>query len=183
MTKTKLFFDVDGVFNALPWKHTDLVGETGWQTWEKVKVNGFTITYSPELVAAVNTIAARDDVEVHWLTTWCDKAASMIAPALGINGVDWPVIGTDADVDHKSLHRWWKFDLLRTELFEDESPVVWVDDDMLSAAAQVFNLYSWSNERADLLQICPDIELGITRAHIEEIVKFLDDVHADSSVV
>jgi hypothetical protein len=179
---TIIYFDVDGVFNALPWKDTDLVEETGWETWERVKVNGYWITYSPELVAAVNEIAARPDTDVRWLTTWCDDAPKLLAPALGIEGTEWPVLGTKADVDHQN-YQWWKFTLIREALLNNPEPVVWVDDDMLAAARTTHGMFAWSEAQPQLLQICPWIGAGVTKRHIEEIVKFLDDVHAETSVV
>jgi len=86
--KTTIYLDVDGVLNAVSKKSPTLTA-TGWGEWKTAPVNGWPILWAPELITALNELAAREDVTFKWLTTWTDDAAKVLSPAIGIEGQEW----------------------------------------------------------------------------------------------
>lgn len=168
-SKKNIYLDVDGVINAVSKKPP--VQNTGWDgEWRVEKVDGYNITFSVELVERLNALAARDDVQIHWLTTWCDRAASMISPATGLNGKDWPVI--DAKREEMGYYNgWWKLARLRQyrKLHGLYGPSYWLDDDLIFCQPAVEFV---REERDTLRSISPVMHHGLTRKHIEEIESF-----------
>lgn len=175
---THLFLDVDGVFNAFGnqyFKDKDL-----WGDLTTVNVNRFPITFSATLVARINALAERDDVEVYWLTTWAEDAANDLSPALGINGKEWPVAGRPPFREKDGV--WWKLTAIRGYV-EDVIPagdqVVWVDDDFIvDTEAKEW----WQESLAagqKMLCISPQTHLGITPDEMEKIETFVETGSAD----
>jgi hypothetical protein len=172
---TDIFIDVDGVINAFPRKAD--VASWGWRAEvRRRRVNGYMITYSPELIERLNAIAARPDVRMHWLTTWCSDAAEKLAPAIGLDAEDWTVVGEDTffgpDFDGHQVANgvWWKFKVLRT--LKDRSPrTVWLDDHLKGARSALF----WALHEG-ILAIAPNENTGLTLENIEAVEAYLDEV-------
>lgn len=168
--KTKILFDVDGVFNALPYPSTDLELQTGWSNESFVvnEIMGYMITTSSELVDRVNAIAALPNVEPMWLTTWCQDAPEQLAPKIGLNAQDWPVLGTKSDVLGRSF-MWWKFDEVKKLAERWDGPIIWIDDDM----SYYYNQFSgWHAKRRELVTtqlICPETFRGLTLNEWESV--------------
>ena len=151
---TDIYLDVDGVLNAV------CVGEPhgwGWQCRSRVEqVNGFPIRWSETLVGRLTALAARDDVRVRWLTTWCSDAPRQLAPALGIAGGEtWDVIGAEV-MDAPGMGGWWKWRALR-DLTDRSERFVWLDDDLDYEP----DALAWATEQG-ALAIAPQIYRGIS---------------------
>lgn len=165
--KARIYLDVDGVINAC---NRSGLPEWGWKSGEKVRVNGYGITYSPDFVSLLNRVAARRGVGVYWLTTWCYDAASKLAPALGINGTEWPVVG------HHHWSRsvglpWWKHLAIVEHTEGFDGPVLWIDDDHGVDPAAV----AWLRGQPQVQTIAPKTLIGVTRDQGQAIERFVDE--------
>lgn len=178
---TRIYLDVDGVLNAVTRQTPE---GTGWEMWEKVGVNGYTITYAPELVAALNEIAERDDVEIVWLTTWQGNAASMISPAIGLDGQQWRVVDNPDTDPHgfatqQNYGYWWKVNVFQDDLFnrvERDTPlpekIIWIDDD-LSMFGQAVRWFDALETKT--LGISPFTVQGLTQHDVCAIIDFINE--------
>jgi len=171
MPETTIYFDVDGVFNACS-VEAPSEDETGWTTWNRKKINGYWIMWSPELVDEVNRLTALPGVTAKWLTTWAELAPEMIAPELEIIGANtWDVVASRKQVRYY-MNDWWKFKPLQADVEATQADrFVWVDDDLFYNRTLVYPFLDSHGDR--VLAISPKIEFGITRAHIEDIEKFI----------
>lgn len=171
--KARIYIDVDGVINACS---SGDFPAWGWETGDKVRVNGYRITYSPSFVALLNRIAARRGVGIYWLTTWCYDAAQKLAPAIGLAGLEWPVVG------HHHWSRaiglpWWKHLAIVEHLeISDpfDGPVLWIDDDHGVDPATV----AWLRGQSRVQTIAPKTLVGVTRDQGQEIERFVDEALA-----
>lgn len=185
MTAT-VYFDVDGVFNAMPRKSTRLT-DSGWSedSWESRVINDYLITWSSELVDEVNKLSRLENVEVKWLTTWCHEAPAYIAPELDIEtGADWPVLGDRANVyeygpasfryTSGGYGYWWKAPQIIADVDRTEPDrVVWVDDHLPLFYKDNVASWAWSMGDERLLTVAPVPELGISRAEMDSIFEFV----------
>jgi hypothetical protein len=170
--KTTIYLDVDGVLNAVS-KRTPSLKISGWDNWESKPVNGWPILFSPDMVAALNELAAHPDVTFKWLTTWEDDAAKIMSPAIGINGQDWDVLHGD---QHGWRGRdWWKLQAVRDDAeATDGHRFVWIDDD-ISAELEAI---TWVQGRDDVLAVSPSTMQGLTRDDVKQIKHFAGVVEA-----
>lgn len=159
--KVRLLLDVDGVLNAV----TDSPGKF-WSDWQVDEVYGFNITWSPSVIAFVQTLHERG-VEIHWLTTWGEKANEYLCDVLGLP--NFPVAGESLDYIEAG---WWKLPLAQ-ELYErDLVPFVWIDDDL----SYDIPTRQWLDTlpHGSSLAICPGTIEGIHPRHIEKITAFVE---------
>ncbi|MGH3475327.1 MAG: HAD domain-containing protein [Nocardioidaceae bacterium] len=171
--KARIYIDVDGVINAC---QRPGFPDWGWESGEHVRVNGYGITYSPDFVALLNRVAAREGVGVYWLTTWCYDAAQKLAPALGLDGQEWPVVG------HHHWSRaiglpWWKHLAIVEHLeISDpfDGPVLWIDDDHGVDPGAV----AWLKGQPHVQTLAPKTLVGVTRDQAQEIERFVDEALA-----
>ena len=171
---TTIYLDVDGVLNAVSKRHPSL-SATGWDKWETAPVNGWPILWSPELIAELNELAARDDVTFKWLTTWTDDAAKVLSPAIGIKGQEWEVLHGDQHA-WGGRRGWWKLEAIRADV-EATNPdlFIWIDDD-LSMESEALE---WVGDSARRVAISPFMREGLTR---ENIATILELIGADEDV-
>ena len=159
-----VYLDVDGVLNAVS---LATPASWGWGESECVRVNGGQIRYSPLLVQRFNALAARPDVQVHWLTTWLDLAPKMLAGAIGLAGESWPVLG---EREYQRLDgTWWKLPAASDHfLARRDDRAVWIDDDLLydGGARRWAEPYVASGA---LLLVAPETRCGLTRAQFDAI--------------
>jgi hypothetical protein len=188
MTTRRIYLDVDGVLNAVRARFPSET-ESGWSedSWRLQEINGFPIRWSTELVDELNTLVA-DGAEIRWLTTWCELAGEMIAPALGLKGgEDWLLtdgVTTDlrmmADFGRRG---WWKLDAFErdaADLVENGGKAVWLDDDH---AHERINSYDGLRSRlvedlgrgGQLLLFAPFTDTGLTRKDLESIRAFFEE--------
>lgn len=165
--KARIYLDVDGVINALARRQPEWV----WGPREAKCVNGYPITWSPNLVAALNGVAKTPGIGVYWLTTWCHDAPQKLAPALGIDGTQWPVVGYEHWRRSTGLP-WWKHRAIVEHLHDFDGPVLWIDDDHGVDPACV----AWLAGQPQILAMAPNSSTGITRAEFDLIERFASEV-------
>jgi hypothetical protein len=162
--RARVYLDVDGVFNACSRR----VPEWGWETSERADVIGFPILFSPDFVALINRLAATPDVGFYWLTTWCDHAQKDLAPALGIDSADWPVVGYEHWRTSRGLP-WWKHLAIVEHLEDFDGPVLWVDDDHGVDPGCM----AWLSGQPQVQTLAPESYVGVTRSEAEIIGRFV----------
>lgn len=164
MGKPIWLLDVDGVLNAVI--KNNPTGPGMWTEWEKFKAsNGFTLTYSPQLIKRMNDLVVADKVEIVWLTTWFDQIDAL--PFTNWHGFR---VGNTKDEYHNRLE-WWKLPVAQ-RLWEPDRKMVWTDDD-INFDREARN---WAGRQENVLAICPKTIIGITPKQMDMIEEFLDDV-------
>ena len=166
-----IYLDLDGVINSLsrkpPRQNTQWFGD-----WEEKTIEGYRILWSSELVKELNSLAAREDVTIKFLTTWRELAPASFGPQVGLLGSEsWSYFGaTDSELE--DITHWWKLDRIRKDI-EDSKPekAVWLDDDILYDSSAM----NWIGESPSLLAISPVSTHGLRFKDISAIVSFLDD--------
>lgn len=163
MRRPLWLLDVDGVINAVCHSVPD--------GYERRVINGFKITWPVEIVARMKQLHETSAAEIRWLTTWCEDAANMIAPALGLP-LDCVVEGSD---DHKArLSGWWKsYAAKRLSDADPDRALIWTDDDLTDAERK--GEVDWLRERTGpTLAIAPDWRCGLTPKLMRRIESFID---------
>jgi hypothetical protein len=169
---TTIYLDVDGFINAIGRTHPEHK-HTGFSEYRNIMANSYQIAYAPELIAALNELAARDDVTIKWLTTWEHDAAKILSPLIGLNGENWEVLTGDL---HAWVGKdWWKYIAIRadTENLVDAN-VIWIDDD-LSLEREALN---WVNRFDNVHAFSPFAKHGLTA---EELTRIRALVEADAA--
>lgn len=147
-----LLLDFDGVINALS---GSVCGDKNvWREWETATLDGISILYSPVIVRAINAIS--EQVEVKWLTTWCEESALF----KGLGFKEFPFI--DAPRTVTTAH--WKLDSALT-VIGDFDTVVWCDDDPFVERAGV----DFATEF-----VRPMSETGLCKKHVRRICHTFD---------
>ena len=180
--------DVDGVINAVG-PPTD--ADVEWSTGSAIaNERRWPIRWSPQVVAEVRRLHESGVVEVAWLTTWGDEANDSLGDILGLPQLR--VAGTRprpgelpasplpagaathaaatgaAGADHET-GRWWKLDVVRTQLAaEPKRRLVWTDDDLVWEPDVVRGLRAF----ADCLLIAPDPTVGLTLDDLAAIERY-----------
>lgn len=171
---TRIYLDVDGVLNAV---HKNFP-TFGWENWDRVRVNGYVITYSPDMVAALNEIADIDGVEFVWLTTWQENAKTLIAPAIKLNGQEWDVaLNPDMDAhgfaNHNIFGPWWKKNTLKNHVYNNPvDRIIWIDDDIAHAEGADDWFHAFDQ---DTLAIAPFTVAGLTPDDICAMIDFINE--------
>ena len=166
--KTNIYMDVDGVLNGVMAAPAD----GGWDrdTWRRFKAKGFYITFHTELIERLKAIEAREDVEIFWLTTWCDDAPALLSPEFGI-GADWEVLGSYLYEHQGVTLGWWKATNIEAHLRETKpNKFVWLDDDIQH---ELGFTPEWIQEVPGL-SIAPRLWVGLDKKQIKQIEIFLD---------
>ena len=167
-----IYLDVDGVLNAVS---PSTPRTWGWGESECVTVNGFPIRYSPMMVDRFNVLAARDDVTVWWLTTWEHDAASLLAPAIGLDGGTWDVLGAESHYSKELAGGWWKWHALVDHFLSHGRRAVWIDDD-LSYDREAQEWAARHVADGTLLTISPLTHRGLTLTEFDAIEAWIDGV-------
>jgi len=175
MSRIQIYHDVDGVYNTIPTATTQW--RWGWSpgSLRAQRINGYTITWSEQMINEMNDLCAFDNVESFWLTTWRDDAPAMIAPALGIDGADgWQVLHPlDDDDVFDARVRWWKLNAIQQHVEETQPDlVIWLDDDISLDE----HALSWIDGRSNVKAVVPAIETGLTRHDLERVAAWIDSV-------
>lgn len=158
---TRLFFDFDGVFNALSKGIpvvNDGLGDYKTEVLNPFGDRGYQITYRPAVVGWFNSLV-ESGYDVQWLTTW--REHTKMFSALGFEPAPW-IAWNDAPMN---MGRWGKFDTIQT-LGED---IIWVDDHHVWFNDQTDNHCATANIR----KITPNDRYGLTQHNISEIEDLL----------
>lgn len=161
--KARIYFDVDGVLNAV----TRKVPDWGWSQHRRTRIKGFPILWSPDLIDVLNGVAATPGLGIYWLTTWCHDAPGILAPALGLNGSGWPVVGYDHWRRSVGLP-WWKHRAIVEHLDGFAGDVLWIDDDHGVDSGAM----AWLAGQPQVLAMAPASGVGITRSEAATIQRF-----------
>lgn len=163
IVKPYLFLDVDGVLNCIGGRGED------WDDFEQYNMmpfgrGPFRLYLSKTMCAELAALP----VEIIWLTTWCEEAPVLIAPAVGFP--EYPVAGFGNDLSGRKVSKQGCLEIWLEE--NGLRPFIWVDDDAIPHYATAdFTELGWQ-----FLFIKPNQYEGLTKAHIEEIQKFLKNL-------
>jgi hypothetical protein len=150
VTRPIILLGVDGVLNAL---HPPFQAPDTWEDWQQAEIEGFTITYSPEMGRRLKALEA----DIHWLTTWEHMANKYIAPLLGFP--EFPVLEKE---DFDKTRSWWKSGAAEMLMLSNIGrPLIWVDDDI--SYGEIQNELEWCHAwEGPIITVCPDPRKGIT---------------------
>lgn len=191
MVNTRIYFDIDGVINAgdgkrLRGKTRDsqykyLESFTGWANWFNIKVDGFWITVSTDLIESISGLGSLDNVECVWLTSWQHSAAYSFSPSVRLpEGLTWRTLAGEmtstiwtAHGSHTFYDPTWKVNSIYEDLKGFEGRVVWVDDDLtlMRPSAKVVTLEESYGD--DLLFVKPIQQIGLTKPQMCGIIDFV----------
>lgn len=167
-----VYIDVDGVINSF----VESRKLAGWEgEWKLEVVSSYKIHWYSDLVDSLNKLATMEDVQVKWLTTWQDKAATELSPALGIEGQFWDVLYHDeSEGDHLfSRHNgWWKLKaIIRDVATHNPDKIIWIDDDF----KYELNAIEWAEHISDkILPVSPSTDIGMTKEDFSDIIEFIN---------
>ncbi len=156
MSERHLFLDFDGVINGL--STTSVRDE--WGDVVSARMQGFPISYAPELVRAIETMATAG-VTVTWLTTWCEHTADFpqfgFAPRPYLGAVDYGL-------------PWWKWPALQDHVasLPPDALIGWCDDDLAESAQFDPTIRDFIGQER-VLGISPHGWRGLTRKHIADL--------------
>lgn len=168
MSKTIVYLDVDGVINSFHKSQT-----IGWEgEWKWASVNGYIIHWYTDLVESLNKLAQMENVEIKWLTTWQDKAAQDLSPALGIEGQYWDVLrASDQDDLFDLRNGWWKLhEIIKDVAIHKPDKVIWLDDDFRHDLSAI----EWAEHVGNVLPISPFTDWGMTKEDFNDIIEFIN---------
>lgn len=182
--KPKLFLDIDGVINVLPKSEGNLNKRPHlrvWGEWKTFVMDGYMITYSPELITHLNRISQKADMV--WLTTWNEEASRDFAPAVGLNifpfvapeGRDDAWYSGALSFNWLPENRWWKLNAVLEHLHSEDVPFIWVDDYLRSHTKQLLKRKMKVSGKSGLMLI-PFQNIGMTPEHINQIDEFIDGI-------
>jgi len=148
--------DVDGVVNALD------PGQHAWPDFTTFRARGFTIRYSPSLLARVAALHAQGRVEVRWLTTWWETANQHLGEAFGLP----ELVVANTEQEFSARGQWWKLPVAQRLRAETGRRLVWTDDDL----THVDDAVDWVRAQGDeVLAISPNTYVGLTPADLDTI--------------
>lgn len=79
MARTTIYLDIDGVVNLMVAGHPELAG---WTRQEQADTGFVDVVFHPGVIAGLNALAAREDTEIVFASTWRSKAVSLEATGL-----------------------------------------------------------------------------------------------------
>jgi hypothetical protein len=158
-----ILLDIDGVLNPCPFSTER---SKDWVFDPEFVAKCFQINASCEMARALLDL----NHPIEWLTTWCmydDSANQHIGPCIRMprlknNRTPYPDEG------------WWKLAVYNLKRLQFDGPIVWIDDDLAGAGLPV----EYGKTAVDpldpaTLYVCPETDVGLTKAHIEAIAFFL----------
>jgi len=125
--RTRLYLDFDGCVNA-PLAAQAWASRAARMTrlWDLGAVRlELTLAWSPALVAALDIVIAEYDLELVWLTSWCEnRAIEQVVPFLG--GLAGGVVEPWSGAGTEPVGQWKRRVVGRSAA--DGVPFIWVDD-------------------------------------------------------
>lgn len=159
--------DVDGVLNAVvadvPHLYERLRADAAGRGWN--------ITYDPAIIKRIADLHVSGRVEVRWLTTWCQDAATSLAPALGLP--PFVVEGVPEFYRRHGIDRWWKSPAAKAlSDAEPERALIWTDDD-LDYSERVGDVPWLAQRTGPTLALAPNPRTGLTADNLDRIEAFI----------
>lgn len=181
---TRIYVDVDGVLNALhPYGHTpaQIAEASGWEEWRSERIMGYIITWSVELIKELNNLAAREDIEFVWLTTWRGEACSKLSPILELDGQQWRFLTDGGEATGRLWGvpggAWWKLAEIRKDVRHDPvDHIIWIDDDLPLHP----DALQWASERG-VVTVAPSKNYGLTRTELDGILDIVKVVESETA--
>jgi uncharacterized protein YegL len=169
-----LFLDVDGVLNVFEKDlgcDAEMFDDFRQHDVDFDVVAGYHRSVAVCLSPAMGARIARLAVDIHWVTTWEDRANSAIAPLCGLPR-DLPLL-THGDNDEE----WdldWKFVEVRKLVEHDPRPFVWIDDDIDFLRDQAISPREWADSiSVPSLLIAPDTRTGLLPCQLDAVDEFV----------
>jgi hypothetical protein len=171
--KPIIVLDIDGVLNTFV-PVAERSADWKWDPeFRSDRDSGrFLLNLSTEMARALEKLG-----ELRWLTTWIyngDQANPNVGAHFGWNLPLLDIV-KDTTTPRVSIFErpdpWWKSNSIKKLCAEPGPPVVWIDDDIewfLRDGPQDLDPHH------RLFCVCPDADVGITRAHIEMIKNHLE---------
>lgn len=169
--KGRAYLDFDGVFNVDKSPFGDDV-----RTSYAVKVGrglteNFSIVYSPTAMTSVMDLLAKHNVEVVFVSSWCDNLHILrVMDKLGyfpnarvLHGV------TNASGKTRRDRNNWKYDAILADLKGDAVPFVWVDDEAVPVFKKAMRA---TLPDADKLLLAPLSWHGVTHGMLSDMDAF-----------
>ncbi len=174
------FLDVDGVLNV---EAVTPGGPAGWPSYRQTMVSTsrdpqVPFVWSPDLADCLNLLVARQQVQVHWLTSWDSDAPRCAAPAIGLR-VGQQVARDKTDDDERCRTDWWKLRILQSFASTCDFSI-WTDDYIDEAALAGG---SQALPSANVLAVCPDHTRGLLPEHLVLIIAAIADRRAWQTAV
>lgn len=168
------FCDVDGVINGVA--TLDKTHYKSFAEWKLVEVNGYTITYAPEVVDFLNNLG--DRINLKMLTTWKYDSMTKLAPAIGLRTdlevVDVPGSWSSIPMSISRENRWWKLNAILDHINSpDATDFIWADDDIGSYTRNYVKRMA-EFEGLESLIITPHTGVALTREHLNRIEAFVE---------
>lgn len=170
-----LCLDVDGPLNPCPFspeRSKDWIFEPEFVS---TKASGrYRLNLSRQMANAISDLGCR----IMWLTTWGRHAHANMG--LHFDWISHPVLAERPEPEYTGMYGWsavedfmWKPSAMQKLLSNPGQKVVWIDDDIEWFLSEVNKKGIVLDPHNRLLAICPESDIGITRAHIEQIKEFL----------
>lgn len=161
--------DVDGVVNALPRHERDLAH---FSRWERRRVAGYPLTVAGEVVDWLNRLAERGG-EFHWATTWTPNR-HLLDEAFGLPG-DAPIAADpEVRVPGRPPGVSWKAAQIAALVEREVRPLVWMDDDAITAPSADLLDDLAGRLRLPMLAVPTDLRTGLRPEQMTAIDDFLD---------
>ncbi len=153
-----LFVDVDGVISLFGFHSSDQI------PGRFHSIDGILHCIGHEAAERLGRVA--DRYELVWATGWEEKANEYLVHILQMSG-ELPVLTFDGRATFGSAH--WKLEAI--EEYARGRPAAWIDDNLDDECRQ------WAAQRpAPTLLVVTEREVGITDEHVEELLRWADEV-------
>ena len=177
---TRLYLDVDGTVSPIG---TTPPEGSGWAGWGSGRAFGFEVVWATGLIAELNAITGRPDVQPVWLTSWETYAASDLAPVTGLNAGEWPVLKIRG---RTPVHGSAKLEALLEDIEAQNHAgnhvdrIVWLDD-MRDEYDEYDDWEEGHEPRPELtvrlgipvLRLRPLLKIGLTPDHMAQVRDFI----------
>lgn len=159
LVRPVILLDVDGVLNACGWDEPK-----GWDDFQTTVCNGFHITHSQKMAAAIRAL----DADIVWLTTWRERANEWISPLF-----DWGHFPALSYVESERYSSWWKAAAAEKYIKENPRPFIWIDDD-LTFGIMESDFLNDADFDIPYLLVAPYQSDGLQLDQIEKIATFIE---------
>lgn len=168
--------DVDGVVNALPRSDADL---GHFSRWERRQVNGFLLTVAGEVVDWLTSLEERGG-EFHWASTWTPMR-HLLDDAFGLPATAPIAADPNAPVPPAGPGVSWKGAQIAGLVADHRRPLVWMDDDAITAPTQQLFRDLATRYALPMLAVVPLSRTGLRPADLATMDDFLARVRDGSA--